>query len=80
MAGVGGEALAAGGDPAAAAGAARATRRGPPSTARRPGWPGFRVSANAGLGAGTSGEFYREPRIHEYADRVGIRLNDLSLR
>jgi hypothetical protein len=26
------------------------------------------------------GEFYREPRIHEYADRAGIRLFDLSAR
>ena len=48
-------------------------------TTASPCWNCFKLIANAGLVAVYFGEFYREPRIHEYADRVGIRLVDLSL-
>ena len=49
-------------------------------TTASPCWNCFKLVANAGLVAVYFGEFYREPRIHEYADRVGIRLFDLSAR
>ena len=48
-------------------------------TTASPCWNCFKLIANAGLVAVYFGEFYREPRIHEYADRVGIRLVDLSI-
>jgi dCMP deaminase len=49
-------------------------------TTASPCWNCFKLIANAGLVAVHFGEFYREPRIHEYADHVGIRLFDLSAR
>jgi len=49
-------------------------------TTASPCWNCFKLIANAGLVAVYFGEFYREPRIHDYADRVGIRLHDLSAR
>ena len=43
-----------------------------------PCWNCFKLVANSGLSAVYFGEFYREERIHDYAERVGIRLVDLS--
>ena len=47
-------------------------------TTASPCWPCFKLIANAGLSAISFGEFYREPRILEYAERAGIRLIDLG--
>ena len=47
-------------------------------TTASPCWPCFKLIANAGLAAISFGEFYREPRIHAYSEKVGIRLVDLS--
>jgi dCMP deaminase len=47
-------------------------------TTASPCWPCFKLIANAGLVAVYFGEFYREKRIHEYAEKVGIKLVDLT--
>ncbi|HKC24118.1 MAG TPA: dCMP deaminase family protein [Thermoanaerobaculia bacterium] len=47
-------------------------------TTASPCWHCFKLIANAGLVAIYFGEFYREERIHEYAQKVGIRLVDLT--
>jgi dCMP deaminase len=47
-------------------------------TTASPCWNCFKLVANSGLSAVYFGEFYREKRIHDYAERVGIQLVDLS--
>lgn len=47
-------------------------------TTASPCWPCFKLIANAGLSAIYFGEFYRELRITEYAERARIRLVDLG--
>ena len=47
-------------------------------TTASPCWNCFKLVANAGLNAVYFGEFYREERIHDYAEKVGIQLVDLS--
>lgn len=47
-------------------------------TTASPCWPCFKLIANAGLSAIYFGEFYRELRITEYAERAHIRLVDLG--
>ena len=47
-------------------------------TTASPCWPCFKLIANAGLTAIYFGEFYREKRIHDYAEKTGIRLVDLT--
>ncbi|MBL8115201.1 MAG: dCMP deaminase family protein [Acidobacteria bacterium] len=47
-------------------------------TTASPCWPCFKLIANAGLSAIYFGEFYREMRITEYAERARIRLVDLG--
>lgn len=43
-----------------------------------PCWNCFKMIANAGLKRIVFGEFYRDPRIFEFAHRLGIELVDLS--
>jgi dCMP deaminase len=47
-------------------------------TTASPCWSCFKLIANAGLVAIYFGEFYREERIHDYAEKVGIELIDLG--
>ena len=48
-------------------------------TTASPCWHCFKLIANAGLCVIYFGEFYREQRIHEYAQKVGIGLVDLGV-
>jgi dCMP deaminase len=43
-----------------------------------PCWGCFRLMANAGIARIYFGEFYRDPRIFEFATRLGIELVDMS--
>ncbi|PTL85427.1 cytidine/deoxycytidylate deaminase family protein [Vitiosangium sp. GDMCC 1.1324] len=43
-------------------------------TTASPCWPCFKLIANAGVRRIVYGEFYRDPRIFEYAGRLGIEL------
>lgn len=43
-----------------------------------PCWSCFRLLANAGVRAIYYGEFYRDTRIHDFAEEVGIELVDLT--
>ena len=43
-----------------------------------PCWGCFRLVANAGLARVCFGEFYRDPRIFDVAQRLGIELVDMS--
>lgn len=43
-----------------------------------PCWNCFKLIANAGLMRVCFGEFYRDPRIFEVAQRLGVELIDLS--
>jgi dCMP deaminase len=43
-----------------------------------PCWGCFRLIANAGIVRISFGEFYRDPRIFEFSQRLGIQLVDLS--
>jgi dCMP deaminase len=43
-----------------------------------PCWGCFRLIANAGLGRIYFGEFYRDQKIFEFSQRLGIELVDLS--
>ena len=45
-----------------------------------PCWPCFRMIANAGIVRIVFGEFYRDPRIFEFATRLGIELVGLDGR
>ena len=47
-------------------------------TTASPCWPCFKLIANSGLTGVYFGEFYREQRIHDYAEQAGITLTDLS--
>lgn len=47
-------------------------------TTASPCWPCFKLIANAGLSTIYFAEFYREPRIREFAEKTGIRLVDLG--
>jgi dCMP deaminase len=47
-------------------------------TTASPCWPCFKLIANAGLRRIVYGEFYRDDRIFEVANKVGIKLVDLS--
>ncbi|MCP4869356.1 MAG: deaminase [Proteobacteria bacterium] len=43
-----------------------------------PCWGCFRLIMNSGIGRIAFGEFYRDPRIFEYCERLGIELVDLQ--
>ena len=43
-----------------------------------PCWGCFRLIANAGITRIYFGEFYRDPRIFEFSQKLGIELVDLS--
>ncbi|MFY0575703.1 deoxycytidylate deaminase [Cystobacter fuscus] len=43
-------------------------------TTASPCWPCFKLIANSGVNRIVYGEFYRDPRIFEYAARLGIEL------
>lgn len=43
-----------------------------------PCWGCFRLIANSGIARIAFGEFYRDPKIFEFAQSVGIELIDLS--
>ena len=43
-----------------------------------PCWGCFRLVANAGLGRIVFGEFYRDPKIFEVSQTLGIELVDFS--
>ncbi len=43
-----------------------------------PCWGCFRLIANAGIGRIYFGEFYRDQKIFEFSQRIGIELVDLS--
>ena len=45
-----------------------------------PCWNCFKLLANAGIRRVCFGEFYRDERIYEYANKAGIELVDLSDR
>jgi dCMP deaminase len=47
-------------------------------TTASPCWPCFKLVANAGCGRIVYGEFYRDPRIFEYAGKLGIELVSLE--
>jgi dCMP deaminase len=43
-----------------------------------PCWGCFRLIANAGINRIVFGEFYRDPKIYDFATRLGIELADMS--
>ncbi len=43
-----------------------------------PCWPCFRLIANAGMSRIVFGEFYRDQKIFEFSQKIGIELVDLS--
>jgi dCMP deaminase len=47
-------------------------------TTASPCWPCFRLIANSGCRRIVFGEFYRDPRIFEFASKLGIELLGLS--
>ena len=47
-------------------------------TTASPCWPCFKLVANAGCQRIVYGEFYRDPRIFEYAGKLGIELVSLE--
>jgi dCMP deaminase len=47
-------------------------------TTASPCWPCFKLVANAGCQRIVFGEFYRDPRIFEYAAKLGIELVSLE--
>ena len=47
-------------------------------TTASPCWPCFKLVANAGLVRIVFGEFYRDPRIFDFATKLGIELVDLT--
>jgi dCMP deaminase len=48
-------------------------------TTASPCWPCFKLLANAGCRRIVFGEFYRDNRIFEYAQRLGIELVELKV-
>ena len=48
-------------------------------TTASPCWPCFKLIANAGCRRIVFGEFYRDARIFEYAQRLGIELIELAV-
>ena len=48
-------------------------------TTASPCWPCFKLIANAGCRRIVFGEFYRDSRIFEYAQRIGIALVELKV-
>lgn len=48
-------------------------------TTASPCWPCFKLIANAGCARIVFGEFYRDDRIFEYANRLGIELVKVDL-
>ncbi|MBI2897709.1 MAG: dCMP deaminase family protein [Deltaproteobacteria bacterium] len=48
-------------------------------TTASPCWPCFKLIANAGLTRICFGEFYRDQRIFEFAERLGVELTKLSV-
>src|SRR5512142_490234 len=48
-------------------------------TTASPCWACFKLVANAGCGRIVFGEFYRDARIFEYAQRLGIELVELKV-
>jgi dCMP deaminase len=48
-------------------------------TTASPCWPCFKLIANAGCRRIVFGEFYRDERIFEYAQRIGIELVELAV-
>ena len=53
--------------------------RGHIYTTASPCWPCFKLIANAGLGRICFGEFYRDERIFEFAQKIGIELVKLEV-
>jgi dCMP deaminase len=49
-------------------------------TTASPCWPCFKLIANAGIRRIVYGEFYRDERIFDIAQRIGISLVDLSAK
>ena len=49
-------------------------------TTASPCWPCFKMIANAGIQRIVYGEFYRDERIFQVAQKIGIELVDLSAR
>lgn len=47
-------------------------------TTASPCWPCFKLIANAGLSRICFGEFYRDPRIFEFANALGIGLEEVK--
>jgi dCMP deaminase len=47
-------------------------------TTASPCWPCFKLIANSGCARIVFGEFYRDPRIFEYAARLGLQLVGLG--
>jgi dCMP deaminase len=47
-------------------------------TTASPCWPCFKLIANSGCQRIVYGEFYRDPRIFEYAERLGLELVGLG--
>lgn len=47
-------------------------------TTASPCWPCFKLVANSGLVRIVFGEFYRDPRIFDFATKLGIELVDLT--
>jgi dCMP deaminase len=45
-----------------------------------PCWPCFRLIANAGMKRIVFGEFYRDQKIFEFSQKLGIELVDLSVK
>jgi dCMP deaminase len=43
-----------------------------------PCWSCFRLIANSGISKIVFGEFYRDPKIFEFATKIGIELVDLT--
>lgn len=47
-------------------------------TTASPCWICFKLLVNAGIKAVVFGEFYREPKIHDVAKQLGVKLVDFS--
>src|SRR5579863_8919363 len=47
-------------------------------TTASPCWPCFKLIANSGCTRIVFGEFYRDPRIFEYANKLGLELTGLG--
>jgi dCMP deaminase len=48
-------------------------------TTASPCWPCFKLIANSGCSRIVFGEFYRDPRIFDYARQIGIELVELKV-